>query len=85
MRRSRVGGDAWDGFETPLGEDGELYLWQARANGAVGREELLTSSSYVYSASEQASDAISGEVEITVSQISDRYGPGPAAKVTIHV
>ena len=30
-------------------------------------------------------DAVSGDIEIAVSQISDRYGPGPAAKVTTNV
>lgn len=85
IRRSRVGGDAWEDFETPLGEDRELYLWQVRAGGALAREELITTPSQIYLADEQISDAVSGEIEIAVSQISDRYGPGPAAKVTIHV
>lgn len=85
VRRSRIGGDAWEGFETPLGEDRELYLWQVRAASNLVREELTATPSHVYSAAEQSGDAVSGEIEIAVSQISDRYGPGPAAKVTTHV
>ena len=85
VRRSRIGGDSWDGFETPLGEERELYLWRASVAGAVIREELITSPTYVYAAADQVSDGASGAVEIAVSQVSDRFGPGPAAKVTIHV
>ena len=85
VRRSRIGGDLWDGFETPLGEDRELYLWQVSMAGELVREELITSPTHLYSASDQADDAVSGEVMIAVSQVSDRFGPGPAAKVTIDV
>lgn len=85
VRRSRVVGDSWEGFETPLGEDRELYLWQVRAAGTLVREELITTPFHVYSASEQVDDAVSGDIEIAVSQISDRYGSGPAAKVIIDV
>lgn len=85
IRRSRVDGDGWDGYETPLGEERELYLWQARVAGQVVREELISSASHLYAASDQAADGAGGDVEIAVSQISDRFGPGPAAKVTINV
>lgn len=85
VRRSRIGGDAWDGFETPLGEDRELYLWRLYSTGAVFREDLTTSPSHLLAASDLAAEGIAGEVEISVSQVSDRFGPGPAAKVTIHV
>ncbi len=85
VRRSRIDGDAWDVFETPLGEDRELYLLQICSAGDSIREELISEPTFRYTSVLQDEDAVTGEIEISVSQVSDRYGPGPAAKVTSHV
>jgi len=81
VRRTRVEGDSWEGAEAPLGEDRELYSVTLRRNGAVLRTFDPTSPRQVYSPAEQASDGGPGRFEIEVAQVSDRYGPGPGARL----
>ncbi len=80
VRRARVGGDGWEGLDPPLGEDREAYRLTIGA-----REVELSARAYLWTAAQQAADGAAGDVPATVAQITDLYGHGPAARVTIHV
>ena len=82
IRRTRIDGDDWDGFEVPLGEDSELYLLRVQQGEVVLREEQCSAPIWSYSAAQRLSDGIAGAVDIRVAQVSARFGPGPFAAVT---
>ncbi len=82
-RRTRIDGDDWDLFDVPLGEDSERYLLRIEAGGTIRREMILSAPEWSYSTVEQASDGITGAFELAVAQISERFGPGPFARVEI--
>ncbi len=85
IRRTRIDGDSWRIGEVPLGESREEYLVQVLKDGALVRTETVGQQAWRYLAAEKAADGVFGEVEITVAQISDRYGPGPSKRITIDV
>jgi hypothetical protein len=78
IRRTRVEGDSWEG-EVPLGEDAELYRIQIAKDGTPLREVETTTPDWLYPAALQAVDTASGDIDVRVSQVSARYGAGPAA------
>ncbi len=82
IRRTRIDGDSWESFEVPLGEDAETYLVRVQQGETVVREAQVSSANWSYSASQQATDGVSGQYQITVAQVSARFGPGPFASVT---
>jgi hypothetical protein len=84
IRRTRVDGDSWQGLEVPLGEERERYLLRVSVAGTLLREELLDAPQYVYSQPTRAGDGVTGAYEIAVAQVSDRFGPGPFRRRTIH-
>ena len=84
VRRTRIGGDSWEGAEVPLGEDAELYEIDVLDGGAVVRTLTSTSPSTIYSAADQTADfgAPSPEIAVRVYQLSGSYGRGnPAATI----
>lgn len=84
-RRTRADGDRWAAVEVPLGEVREAYLLRVLVGGAVAREVTTEVPSWRYGAAQLAADlAAGGRVEIAVAQISERFGAGPFAKVTIN-
>ena len=83
VRRTRLDGDSWEGFEVPLGETQELYLLRVMQGTAVKREVTLGAASWTYPAALQAADGITGAFDIWVAQISDVYGPGLGASITL--
>ena len=85
VRRSRVGGEAWVIADTPLGEAREAYIVEFRLGGSLLRTAETTEPSHRYLAAEIAADGAAGAIEISVSQISERFGAGPAAKVIVNV
>ncbi len=85
IRRTRVDGDSWEGVEVPLGEATEAYLLRVRDGaGVVRREENPTAPSFTYSAAMQAADGVSAPYQIEVAQMSERFGPGPFARIEIN-
>jgi len=82
IRRTRIDGDIWLG-EVPLGEDAELYQVQVWQNGTLLRDAEVNTPNWTYSVADQTQDAAVGELEITVAQVSARYGPGLAARTQI--
>lgn len=85
VRRTRIGGDTWDLADVPLGEAFEAYRCRIRKNGAVVREEQVSSASWNYDAAARATDAVSLPFTVEISQISDLYGPGSEARMTVNV
>lgn len=81
MRRTRIGGDSWGAGDVPLGEAFERYQIAIGAPG--GSAETFASPMPEWSISGDDEAALFGglldEVEITVSQVSERYGPGRSA------
>lgn len=83
IRRTRLDGDSWDVPEVPLGETSELYVVRVVQGTAQIREDLVTAPTWSYPATTQASDGLSGPFEVWVAQVSDRFGPGPFARIAI--
>lgn len=67
----------------PLGEDAELYLGRVMQGSTVVREAQVTQPGWTYSAADQATDGLSAPFDVTVAQVSSRFGPGPAARVEV--
>lgn len=86
-RRTRLGGDSWEGFEVPLGEDLQLYRIEILdgPEGSVLRSADVATPSFAYTAAMQAADfgAPQWNVHMRVAQVSPVYGPGPAAEQLI--
>jgi len=84
VRRTRAGGDSWQGLEVPLGEDEERYQLDilSAPDGAALRSTEVTAPAFLYTAAMQAADFGSTQwnVSIRVAQVSPIYGPGPAAE-----
>ena len=83
IRRSRVDGDNWNNVEVPLGEDNEQYQVKCLQNGVTIHEETVTEPAWVF---EQAQQALAGALsgcQVSVSQVSNRFGPGPAAMIVV--
>lgn len=83
IRRTRLDGDSWEGFEVPLGEENELYLVRVWVAGVLVREETVTVPDWTYSAAMQAADGAVAPYVVQVSQISALYGPGLAAEIEV--
>ncbi len=83
VRRTRIDGDGWLGQDVPLGEDREAYLVRVRLGGAVVREATVASSAWVYPAAQRAADGTGAGFDLEVAQVSDRFGPGPFARVVV--
>ena len=78
IRCTRIDGDIWDGVEVPLGEDSESYLVRVFKDGVLVREETVQDPAWTYSAADVASEIGIGAYEVSVAQISARFGAGPA-------
>ena len=83
-RRTRVSGDTWALAEVPLGEASEAYLVRVLVSGALRRETQLSSATWTYTSDMRAEDSQTGAFDVEVAQISDLYGPGPFARMTIN-
>ncbi len=83
LRRTRLGGDSWDGLDVPLGETYESYRVQLLQGGALVREAIVAAPSWRYDAASRSADGLTGPVDIEVAQISDLFGPGLAARISV--
>ena len=69
----------------PLGESYEAYLVRVLDGGAIIREEQVATAAWTYSAAQQLGDGVSGTITVEVTQLSERFGTGPAARLEISV
>ena len=76
IRCSRIDGDIWADGDIPLGEDSEVYLVRVTQFGNIVREVTVTSASWAYESADMNSDLTAGPYDISVAQVSDRYGAG---------
>ncbi len=81
VRRTRIDGDSWEGFDVPLGETSEQYLLRVWVGAEKRRETVLSAPIFTYSAAMRAEDGIAGAYAIEVAQLSDRFGPGPFSRI----
>ena len=77
IRRTRTDGDTWQSPEVPLGEGSESYTVRVMQGAVIKREVTVAVQNWVYTALQQATDAVSGTLTIAVAQNSERFGAGP--------
>ncbi|MEM6578366.1 MAG: glycoside hydrolase TIM-barrel-like domain-containing protein [Pseudomonadota bacterium] len=85
IRRSRIDADTWEGEDVPLGEESERYLVRVLQGATLLREETTTAPGWTYTAAAQAADGLVGGYDISVAQISARFGAGRFATLTVPV
>jgi hypothetical protein len=85
VRRTRIGGDSWEGTEVPLGEDSESYEIDILDGSDVKRTLSTTAASVVYTAADQTTDfgALQASVHVRVTQMSAVLGRGTPRDATI--
>lgn len=83
IRRTRVDGDSWEGYEVPLGESSESYRIRIIQGAIVVRQAVIAASRWVYETGMIAEDGLAGEFMVEVCQISETFGAGAAAYVTL--
>jgi len=78
VRRTRMGGDSWDGVDVPLAEDEEAYEIDILDGSTVKRTIAVTSPTATYTAAQQTSDfgAPQSSVSLRVYQMSATRGRG---------
>jgi hypothetical protein len=77
-RQTRIGGDAWEPVEVPLGEASEAYRVEILDGGLVVRTVTTLAPTLIYTAAEQTADfgALPDAVGVRVRQVSATDGPG---------
>ncbi len=87
IRQTRIGGDAWEPSDVPLGEEGEAYQVEILDGGAVVRRTTTTWPMFVYSAGQQVDDLgdIPASLSVRICQLSATLGPGIPATRTLSI
>ena len=83
IRRTRIDGDSWVASEVPLGEDSERYIVRIFHSGVLLRETEVFTSAWTYTTSMQASDVAGTAFQISVAQVSARFGAGPFTTLSL--
>jgi hypothetical protein len=87
IRQTRIGGDAWEPVEVPLGETSESYRVAILDGATTLRVLTANAPSVVYSAAQQFSDfgLLPSEISVRISQVSPTEGPGLAMESLLNV
>ena len=85
VRRTRIEGDGWGDADPPVGESALLFRVEVGPEGAPVRVAEVSATSWTYSAAEILADGLSGAVPVRVAQVSERWGPGPSAVLSLHL
>ncbi|RMH44568.1 MAG: host specificity protein [Alphaproteobacteria bacterium] len=85
IRRTRIDGDGWDAPDVPLGEETEAYQLRLERDGTLLREVIVTTPNWTYDTGLQLADGAAGAMSLSVAQISARFGPGPATRISFDV
>jgi hypothetical protein len=85
IRRTRIEGDAWpeDAGDVPLGEASESYLVEIGPEGAPWRAVTVPAPAWTYTAAQQAADGAVAPYAVRIAQLSETFGRGPSAAVTV--
>jgi hypothetical protein len=87
IRRARAGGDSWDLFEVPLGEEREEYRLDIRQGSAVRRRLNLSTPEFFYPNGDEIADfgSVQTAIAVSIAQVSTRVGPGDALEKTLPI
>lgn len=87
IRRTRVGGDDFEGVEVPLAEAFEAYEVTIRQGAAVKRLLPAAAPTVVYAAADQIADfgALPASIDVAVRQLSETMGPGAETRGILDV
>lgn len=88
VRRTRMGGDSWEGLDVPLGEDEERYEVEILSGASVLRTLSATAAAVVYAAEAQVEDFGDtgfSTLTVRVAQMSRAFGRGATREATLHV
>jgi len=83
IRRARQDADDWELSDIPLGEDSEAYRVDVYGPSGLLRQVEVSEPRWTYTAAMQAADGFTGQGGFRVSQMSARFGPGPAASLSL--
>jgi hypothetical protein len=85
VRRTRVGGDAWEAEDVPLGEERERYRVDILNGSDVVRTLTASEPTALYAAADEIADFGSAQSSLTirVAQVSTTAGRGIAAEATL--
>ncbi|MFN4204204.1 MAG: glycoside hydrolase TIM-barrel-like domain-containing protein [Tabrizicola sp.] len=82
-RRTRIDGDSWQSAEVPLGEELEAYVVRITQAAAIVAEYVVSLPEFTYTAAMRAGDGVTGAFDVSVAQVSQRFGPGPFRQVGV--
>lgn len=88
VRRTRIGGDGWEGTDVPLGEEEERYEVDIVSGGTTIRRLNETMPAAIYTAAMQVADFGTTDfatLDVRVAQLSRGFGRGTAREATLHV
>jgi hypothetical protein len=87
IRRTRIGGDAWDAVEVPLGEAREAYELDIVSGASVVRTLSPVAPSVLYAGAAELADfgAVQTALTVRVTQISATIGRGHVTQATLAV
>jgi hypothetical protein len=85
VRRTRIGGDAWEQAEVPLGEDAELYEVDILDGSAIRRTIASSIAFLTYPIASQIQDFGSPQTTVSVAayQVSPSFGRGAPARAVV--
>ncbi|HEX7775159.1 MAG TPA: hypothetical protein VF449_01370, partial [Parvibaculum sp.] len=87
-RRTRTGGDSWEGTDVPLGEESEAYEVDIVSGGVAIRTLSASTPAATYVAASQTADFGSTSfttLTVRVVQISRAFGRGTIREATLNV
>lgn len=88
IRRTRIGGDGWDGGDVPLAEAAELYRVEILNGASVVRTLTSPAPQAVYPTAQQIADfgnASFSPLDLRVAQVSDIVGAGAYRTARLYV
>ncbi len=85
VRRTRIGGDGWDGLDVPLGEERERYAVRLMRDGVQLWQTVTQQPDCEVPATEWDAARAQGAFAVEVAQLSDTFGAGPYARRMIDV
>lgn len=84
VRRTRIGGDGWDGPDVPLSETREQYLLRLRRGATVLYETRTDTPAHDIPSAVWQQAVAAGAFHIEVAQLSDQFGAGPFVRREIN-
>jgi hypothetical protein len=77
-RRTRIGGDSWEGLDVPLAEESEAYQVDVLDGASVKRTYSVSTPTLIYPLADQVSDwgTPPAVCRVKIYQVSPSYGRG---------